>query len=339
MNDTVAGPRGLLIGYGSIGRRHLTNLHALGVTDWAVVRSGAGALPFEPPGPVRTYTDLTAALEAERPTFAVVANPTALHLPTTLACVQQGCAVLVEKPVSHRVDGLVELAREAAAHTAPVLAGFQFRFDPGLRRVAELLAAQAAGAPIHVRASWGEYLPDWHPWEDFRTSYAARRDLGGGVHHTLCHPLDYLAMLFGHPTVEAAFLTEHGPLDLDVAEAADVRLRFDGGVTAEVHLDYWARPTKHEIEVVCTRGTIAWNYLAGELRIWSDDAGEWRSEPVPGIEARDELFAAEARHFLEVAAGRAAPACTLDDGIRVVELCAAIDASSTRARDDLMEAP
>jgi predicted dehydrogenase len=101
-----------------------------------------------------------------------------------------------------------------------VLVGFQFRFDRALQRVSVLLREWAIGAPLHVRVVWGEHLPSWHPWEDWRVSYAARRDLGGGVHHTLCHPLDYLRMLFGDPTAVTASLASHGPLGLDVGEGA-----------------------------------------------------------------------------------------------------------------------
>ena len=71
---------GLLVGYGSIGRRHLTNLHSLGVTDWAVVHTGQGTLPLELPCPARIYSDLPKALETEAPSFAVIANPTSLHI-------------------------------------------------------------------------------------------------------------------------------------------------------------------------------------------------------------------------------------------------------------------
>ncbi len=326
----VPGTTGLLVGYGSIGRRHLANLSRLGVRDWAVVHTGAGTLPFEPPCPVRTYSDLVDALDAEQPTFAVIANPTALHLGSALACVKRGCHLLLEKPVSHTLDGLDVLVDEVALRGTRVLVGFQFRFHPGLRRIEELLRERAVGAPAHVRVVWGEYLPDWHPWEDWRTGYAARRDLGGGVHHTLCHPFDYLRMLFGNPTGVTASLVDHGPLGLDVPEAADVLLHFDR-VSAQVHLDYWAIPATHRVEIVCDNGTIVWDALLGELRIWDRTEAAWQIEQVPGIEARDELFVSETRHFLDVVDGRAEPACTLDDGVRAVRLCVAIERAAAQA--------
>lgn len=332
-------PTGLLVGYGSIGRRHLTNLHALGVDDWAVVHTGNGTLGFEPPCPVRTYPDLPSALTAETPTFAVVANPTAFHLATALDCVQAGCHVLVEKPVSDRAEGLDELRRAAHERGVHILVGFQFRFETGLGLIADALRSGSIGDPLHARVNWGEHLPDWHPWEDWRTGYAARRDLGGGVHHTLCHPLDYLRMLFGEAEVIGAVLTDDGPLGLEVAECADLVLRFGGEVTAAVHLDFWAQPPVHRLEIVGTRGTLAWNHVAGTLDRWDADAEEWSRTTIPGVAGRDELFVSEVRHFLDVVAGTTAPRCDIDDGIAAVELCVAIErAAQTTAPTGLENA-
>ena len=222
--------RGLLVGYGSIGRRHLTNLHSLGVTDWAVVHTGQGTLPLELPCPARIYSDLPEALEKEVPSFAVIANPTSLHVHAALACTNAGCGLLIEKPISHSLEGVDELAALATALGTKTLVGFQFRFHPALIRIRDLLRSGSIGAPLHARVIWAEHLPSWHPWEDWRKSYAARAELGGGVHHTICHPFDYLRMIFGDPVALFATLTRGGPLELPVPEAADVVLCFSEGL-------------------------------------------------------------------------------------------------------------
>ncbi len=314
---------GLLVGYGSIGRRHLENLHALGVEDWVVVHTGEGTLPFEPLGVVRVYSDLSAALAATTPTFAVIANPTAMHVRAAIACARRGCALLIEKPVSDRLDDLDALRRAVADAAVQVLVGFQFRFDPGLQRVRELLGSGAFGSPLHARVVWGENLPAMHPWEDWRLGYAARRDLGGGVHHSLCHPFDYLRMLFGEATSVTAKL-HAGPLRLDVAEAADVVIDY-GAVAAQVHLDFWSQPSTHRVEITCQTGSITWDYVAGALRTWSQDDGAWGSIAVPGVADRNALFVAEARHFLDIVNRKVLPQCSLEDGIRAVEMCVAIE--------------
>src|ERR1700733_3793360 len=100
---------GLLVGYGSIGRRHLANLHSLGVTDWAVVHTRQGTLPLELPSTVRIVPDLATALEKVLPSFAVIANPPRLHMGAALACANAGCGLLIEKPISDSLEGVEEL--------------------------------------------------------------------------------------------------------------------------------------------------------------------------------------------------------------------------------------
>jgi predicted dehydrogenase len=317
--------RGLLVGYGSIGRRHLKNLRDLGVDDWALVHTGRGTLAVESPPVARIYADLDEALREEAPTFAIIANPTSAHATSATACLDAGCHVLLEKPVSDSVDGLDRLAEAELSSRGAVLVGFQFRFHPALQRMRELFGRNAIGRPLHAEVFWGEYLPAWHPWEDWRSSYAAVRELGGGVHHTICHPFDYLRWLFGDAQVVRASLTTNGPLGLDVAEAADVILRFRSGATAHVRLDYWSRPQAHHVEITCTGGTIAWDFMTGGLRVWSTASGTWVTTELLSVESRNDLFMAEARHFLDIVNGGTRPVCTLEDGLAVVGLCAAIE--------------
>ncbi len=319
---------GLLVGYGSIGRRHLANLYELGITDWAVVHTGRGTLPLDPPGPVRLYRNLVEALDEETPSFAVIANPSSLHLNAAVACAAAGCHLLVEKPLSDRLDGIAELEGAAAARGVRILVGFQFRHHPTLARIGAILRSGAVGSPLDATVVWAEHLPSWHPWEDWRRGYAARADLGGGVHHTICHPFDYLRLLFGDPEEVTASLTTDGPLGLGVPEAADVVVGFGGGFRARVHLDYWARPLMHRLAVVCADGTVEWDYATGQLRTWTAGSGSWRVERLPGVNDRNDLFVEEARHFLEVVGGRAEPVCTLSDGAAAIAICQAVDRSA-----------
>jgi predicted dehydrogenase len=319
---------GLLVGYGSIGRRHLANLHSLGVTDWAVVHTGQGTLPLELPSPARIYPELSKALEEELPSFAVIANPTSLHMGAALACANAGCGLLMEKPISDSLEGVEELEAVATALRTKILVGFQFRFHPALMRIRDLIRSGIMGAPLHVRVIWAEHLPSWHPWEDWRKGYAARAELGGGVHHTICHPFDYLRMIFGDPVALFATLRTGGPLSLSVAEAADVNLFLPEDLTAQVHLDFWSRPPMHQMDIICSEGSINWDYMTGLFEIHTPAREGPQSVAFPGVEGRNELFLSEARHFLGVLDEREESRCSLEDGIATLQICEAIDRSA-----------
>ena len=84
------------------------------------------------------------------------------------------------------------------------------------------------GRLLAARVHFGEYLPAWHPWEDYRQGYAARADLGGGVLLTQCHSLDYLPWLVGEVESVWGFVGKLSDLEVDVDDTAEIGLRFDG---------------------------------------------------------------------------------------------------------------
>ncbi|MEA2008366.1 MAG: Gfo/Idh/MocA family oxidoreductase, partial [Chloroflexota bacterium] len=207
----------LIVGFGSIGRRHFHNLLALGYEDIMFYRSHKGTLEDDELKDFPVETDLEAAL-AHKPDAVIISNPTALHLDVAIPAAQAGCHILLEKPISHNMERVAEFQEVVEQSGSQVLVGFQFRFHPGLRRIKRLLVQKAIGRPLSVRAHWGNYLPDWHPWENYQKSFSARADLGGGVLLTLSHPLDYLRWLLGEIDSVWAYLGYDSDLELNGVE-------------------------------------------------------------------------------------------------------------------------
>lgn len=340
----------LIAGFGSIGRRHLRNLLALGERDILLYRSNHSTLPDDEIAGFPVETNLDAAL-AHHPDAVIISNPTALHLDVAIPAAEAGCAILLEKPIADSMTRVVELQASARRGKASILVGYQFRFHPMLRRAAQLLAEGAIGNPVSARAHWGEYLPNWHPWEDYRQSYAARPDLGGGVILTLCHPFDYLRMLLGEVHSLWAFTsggaiagrgatTGRGGLDLPVEDAAEIGLCFTNNATsdviASVHLDYLQQPSTHTLEIIGTGGTLRWDNADGALSFFSAGGQNWQVETPPDGFERNWLFLDEMRNFIAMARGEAGPACTLDDGIRALEIALAARESAADGQRKLL---
>lgn len=324
----------LIAGLGSIGRRHFRNLIALGETDLVLLRSHHSTLPDEILAGYPVETDLAAALKVHRPEAVIVANPTALHLDVAIPAAEAGCHILLEKPVADSLERVPALKAALKRGGGQVLVGFQFRSHPTLQRARELLQSGAIGKPLAAHAYWGEYLPDWHPWEDYRRGYAARADLGGGVILTLTHALDYMRYLLGEVTALWSFSGHISPLEVDVEDVAEIGLRFAGGALGGVHLNYIQRPPTHWLEIAGTGGTLRWDNADGVLH-WlkiPTTFGSWGAQaaapdiatfaPPAGFE-RNNLFVEQLRHFLDVARGRAVPLCTLQDGVRALDLALA----------------
>ena len=324
--------RFLIAGLGSIGRRHLRNLLSLGQKDIVLLRTGQSTLPDDDLAGFPVEKEIHAALLRWTPDAVIVANPTAMHLDVAIPAARAGCHLMIEKPISHSLQRVEELQAAVAARGKQVLVGFQFRFHPSLRKAKDLLDEGVVGGPISVRAHWGEYLPEWHPWEDFTRSYAAREDLGGGVALTLCHPFDYLRWLFGEPERVVAVLGSAGGLGLEVEDVVEAVFRFDGSVIASVHLDYNQRPPAHTLEIVCEEGMIRWDYHQREVSVWTTADKSWRSYPDPEGFDRNVMFLDEMRHFLDLSSGAGISRCTLEDGIRALRMALAAKRSAAEGK-------
>jgi predicted dehydrogenase len=321
----------LIAGLGSVGRRHFRNLITLGEKDIILLRTHKATLPDDELAGYPVEIDIREALKKHKPDAVIVANPTALHLDIAIPAAQAGCAILLEKPVSDSLDRLDILQQAEQKSGSTILVGFQYRYHPTLNKVRELIQANAIGKILTVNAHWGEYLPLWHPWEDYRRNYAARADLGGGVIRTLTHPFDYLRYLIGEVDSLWSFNGHISPLELDVEDVAEIGLKFKDGAIGGLHLNYIQRPPRQTLEIVGTDGTLRWDNTDGILHLYKFPAsfGSYSdSAPAPVIEAfsppggfeRNQLFVAQTRHFVETVRGESVPVCRLEDGIMALRL-------------------
>jgi predicted dehydrogenase len=312
----------LIVGLGSIGRRHLANLRALGWTRIRAVRSRASSWDDSELGDLPVDRDLSAAL-SRRPLGVIVSNPSALHVAVALEAARAGAHVLIEKPLSDDLQGVAELESVVAARRLHALVGFQFRYNPGLRHIRTWLRAGAIGSVVSAQVHWGEYLPDVHPWEDYRAGYAARPELGGGVLLTLSHPFDYLRWLLGDIAHEATIESRRDSLGLAVDTCVDVTARFASGASAHVHLNFVERPRNHRLTLIGTEGTLTWNDSDSAARRFDVDSRRWETVPPPEGFERNWMFRDEMRHFLACVRGDEQPICTIADGRAALEMAVA----------------
>ena len=174
----------------------------------------------------------------------------------------------------------------------------------------------------------GEYLPGWHRYEDYRASYAARADLGGGVVLTQIHEYDYLCALFGVPERLFALGGHWSNLELDVEDTASVLMQCRvSGRPLPVHLaqDYVQQPASRTCEAVGDRGKAVLDFAGRcvELRL---GGGEPTIERLESFD-RNELYLREMRHFLDCVAKGKRPSVDLREGRKSLEIALAVKRS------------
>jgi predicted dehydrogenase len=292
-------------GCGSIGSRHLRNLAALGCDDLVAVDPDRERLDR-----LAAETGARAAADFTGADAVLVTAPPALHLELAEQALAAGAHLFVEKPLAHSLDGVEDFVRRFEASGLVGLVGMNWKFHPAFVSLKERLAE--IGPVFSARLEFGQYLPDWHPWEDYRGGYSARRDLGGGILLD-AHEFEYARWLLG--PVDAAFglVDRTGLLETETEDAVSALLRFASGAQGEVHVDYLQRRYRRTIAIHGAEGSLTWDA--------DGDAGDV-----------NEMYMAEMRHFLACLAGEEEPRTTLRDAYEALLIGEAVRRSAGSGR-------
>jgi predicted dehydrogenase len=330
--------RVLIVGLGAIGQRHARNLRALlgNRVELLAVRSRGlnhildDTLKVESPDGlcdkygIRTFGNLEQAL-AHNPGAAFVCNPTSLHITTALDIARAGCHVFIEKPLAHEYAGVEELSAIVERERLVATVGYQLRFHPCLTTTHRLLESEEIGRVLAVRAEVGEYLPDWHTYEDYRGTYAARRDLGGGTLLSQIHEMDYLYWLFGLPERVFALGGHLSSLDIDVEDVTSTLMQFEkDGFRFPVHLhqDYVQRPARRTCHIIGDRGRIEVDVLGLTVKVYEGSGQLAQCHEFRGFQ-RNQLFLEQTRRFLACIETGEQAVITIHDGAQSLRMALA----------------
>ena len=259
----------LFVGLGSIGTRHLNNLHALcqqrGVTLRADALRSDLARPLRPGVAERLHAQFTgpddpAALA--RYDLAFITNPTSLHAEVLASLRGRAGALFIEKPIFAAEQTDTDLS-------ALLPAGQKAYVAAPMRWCGTMLALKQALKtlrPYCARVLCSSYLPDWRPGVDYRTVYSARKALGGGVTIDLIHEWDYLVDLFGAPQTLYNLKGQYSELEVDSDDVSLYIARWPH-MLGEVHLDYFGRGYRRSIELFTPAGSLVADFGAGTLTL------------------------------------------------------------------------
>jgi predicted dehydrogenase len=317
----------LVAGLGSIGQRHIRNLRRLAPVEIIAYRVRGHSLPAEFQGDWLTETTNLEHALSLGPAAVLVCNPPSLMLPVALAAARAGCHLFIEKPLSHALEGVEGLVSLVQGKKLLSLIGFNLRFHPGLQLVKSLLIEGRLGRVVSIQAQVGQYLPDWHPSEDYRQGYSARHDLGGGVILDLIHELDYVRWLGGEVRRVACFAGHISSLAVSTEDVAEILLGFADQAIGSVHVDYVQRVPSRTCRIVGEAGTVLWDYFANEVRFFEKRQSDWQVFRQEGYE-RNEMYLAEMQHFLACIEGREHPVVDVAEGAKILRLALAARTSA-----------
>jgi predicted dehydrogenase len=327
----------LMIGLGSIGQRHLRNIRKIqpDVEFIAYRKRGLRTtfsddlkirenIDLESEYHIQSFNDLDDALKC-KPDIAFITNITSEHISCSIKVAEYGCDLFIEKPLSHNLDDIVKLENIIKNKENIAFVGFQNRYHPALIALRNILSDSRIGNVLSVEAVVGERLATMHTYEDYRTTYMARSEYGGGVVlNQLIHELDYLKWIFGAPVSVYSAGGKLSALEIDVEDINESIFVFNNNgktIPVRVHADFLQYPPCRYCKVIGEQGKIYVDLINNSV--------EWTSDNETYVElfshfTRNDMFTAEIRDFFSAVKNRTVPAITIDDGIGSLKMALAI---------------
>lgn len=333
----------LFAGLGSIGQRHLRNLRSLFGEDILVDAYRTRGLPRvitedlkidhksaikEKYNLNQIFYDFDEALKNQYDAL-FVCTPTSLHMPLSLKAARKGINLFIEKPLSNNLNQIHELRELVKTHNLKVMVGYQMRFHLGLQKLKEIIGSGILGRLIVVNVECGEYLPGMHLYEDYRETYAAREDLGGGSVLSQIHEIDYIYWFFGLPKKVFSIGGRYSNLEIDVDDNASSLMEFihEGeSFPIFLHTDFLQKPSARKCKIIGETGKAEIDLIKNRMELIYNNGSE-KENFVYDDFSRNDMFASELKHFFDCLENDMNPIIDLEEGINSLKIAMCIKES------------
>ncbi|MBI4843590.1 MAG: Gfo/Idh/MocA family oxidoreductase [Nitrospirae bacterium] len=319
----------LVVGCGSIGKRHIRNLISMKAGSVTGCDADAEKLEYvKNELSAEGVPDLDEALRRNSYDAAFVCTPPSLHIPIAIKLLKAGLHCFIEKPLSDGLEGIDELIKISEEANKTVLLGYNLRYSTELKKIKALIDGGAIGKILFLKASVGYYLPYWRPSEDYRKGYGANKRLGGGIVLDASHEIDFIRHIAGEVDGVFAVSKKLSDLEIDTEDFAEVILHHDNGAFSQIHFDYLQSHYRRTCEIIGDKGMLLWDLNENILKQYGMKEKECH---VYGEGLKPDfnyMYIEEARHFFRCIEGKEEPIINLREGKRVQEIIARIKESS-----------
>lgn len=289
----------LFIGIGSIGCRHIQNIHNKAKVDIGAYDTNPSQLAsLKKIIPrVQIFNSLEDAWDYT-PEVVFITTPTSLHINYALEAAKRGYHLFIEKPLSHNLVNTQNLAAIIKQKHLISMVGCNMRFYWAISRIKQLLKDNAIGKIYAAQIESSSYLPQWRK-NDYREIYSAQKKLGGGIILDAIHELDYAVWFFGNVTKLTSMYGKLSNLQIDTEDVADMLLKFAAGPIVNIHVDYIRRDYSRRCIIVGEKGTIAWNSQEHKVRLFSSLTKTWKLYEEPKSSDINQMYIDEIKYFLK----------------------------------------
>ncbi|MFC1677041.1 Gfo/Idh/MocA family protein [Planctomycetota bacterium] len=305
----------LIVGCGSIGKRHAEVLQSLGVEDIRACDQDERARQKMPEivGSIKLYDSYQAAL-SDNPDTVLICTPNHTHVPVAIQAIEAGCHVLSEKPISESNDRIDELSALAEKEGKKIMVALCFRYHLGILKVREHLLSGRFGRVISIRAMMGEHLPTVRP------DYKSISCKNGAFN--LTHDIDLALWMADQPIKQVhSIFGNYSDIGIEGSDIVELIVDFESNCAASIHLDFFQWPRHRQLELICTQGQIAIEFASWDhctVSTYESQENSWQHEKIKT--QRNDMFKAENTEFLRAVAEDLPIKCTIEQARKSLDV-------------------
>lgn len=289
----------LIIGYGSIGKRH----HEV-ISNFQEIKS-ITIVTKQDIKQENTYEKLEDISNLSIYDYFIIASETNKHLEQLKYLEEKVSDKLIfcEKP-------LFETNKKLIIKKNKVFVGYVLRFHPLLQKLKKFIKAEKC---ININVKCGQYLPTWRPNTDYRNSYSSKKEEGGGVLLDLSHEIDYVQWLFGKIEDIKSYQVKVSDLEINSDDLTMLLGKTEKGVMVNISIDYISKITHRKILLDTLTNSYELDFILNKL-IKKDKNGLEETFSFKNLE-RNLMFEQMHKSILK----ENNDVCTYAEGVNVME--------------------
>lgn len=327
----------LVIGLGSMGKRRIRNLLALGQNDIAGFdprkdRRDEVSKKFN----ILTFKDYESSINNFKPEVLIISTSPSLHMEYAIPAAKEGLHCFIEASVVD-VENIKKLSQLVDGSNTVVCPSCTMRYHPMPVIIRNLLSSNLIGKPLNINYSTGQYLPDWHPWEDINDFYVSKKETGG-AREIVPFELTWLNEIFGNPIPLACASTKISDINADIDDIYHFILHYPENILASITIEVISRPrATRNLSILGSEGKILFSSDEGFIKYIKVGDKDWTEISIesgtlePGYINPEEPYINELKDFLQAldSGNRFDFPNTLEKDIEVLELLNYIEKLNT----------
>jgi predicted dehydrogenase len=320
----------LLVGYGSIGKRHIKNLSKFSNLEIIVCTSQ------KTDSLLKKYCSFVSNniddCILQHPDAAIIANESYLHIKYSLKLAKNGIHLFIEKPLATSMKNVKKLLQITNRKKLITLMGCHLRFHPCISEIKNCLDNEELGKILSVQIQNGSYLPDWHPYEDYSTSYASSEQKSGGIALSCIHEIDYMYWFFGKINGIISLSRKVSDLKISTNDLSSTIISFKKNFLAEIHLDFFQKPSNRYCKIIGSKSSLYWNANSNNLKKYDLKTGKWNTIiKIPNFKL-NQIYLDELTYFLNCVKENKKTFNDLKTGIAVLEIGLGINKAAKKEK-------